>query len=323
MSIRNYHKFFSAVLLGSLFISCWPQGAGSQAPNQKSLLWEVSGNGLTKPSYLFGTIHSICQEKLRIGKQQGKALDSVEQVYLEIDLDDLGTMITAAGGLKRPGDKSLQELMTPAEYRKVKTFFEKERYIPMWLIANLQPFILTGIALGNDYSQNCQKSSWEAMLVRVSRNRQLPVYGLEEPQEQFDVFDRIPMNQQIAGLISAIDNREALKKASAQSLKELDAVYESQDVEKIRTFIDKFSNTAGTEAIANKDFLEALLNQRNRNWIPRISKVAKEKPTFFGFGAGHLGGESGVINLLRKEGYTVQPLFDRGASLKENRPAKK
>ena len=52
-------------------------------------------------------------------------------------------------------------------------------------------------------------------------------------------------------------------------------------------------------------FLPLLIN-RNKNWIPEISKYAKEKPTFFGVGAGHLPGENGVINLLRKAGYTVK-----------------
>ena len=49
-----------------------------------------------------------------------------------------------------------------------------------------------------------------------------------------------------------------------------------------------------------------LLKNRNTNWIPKIEKAAKEKPTFFGVGAAHLGGDDGVIKLLRKKGYTVE-----------------
>jgi uncharacterized protein len=310
MPIRQYRKHFFASLLSSLFLILTPQIAGSQVPTEKTLLWEISGNGLAKSSYLFGTIHSICRDKLLIGKQQRKALDSVQQIYLEIDLDDLGTMMLASGGMRRPGNQSLQELMTPQEYSKVKNFFEKERYTPLWMISNLQPFILTSMVLGNDYSQNCSKSSWEAMLVRVAKSRKLEVFGIEEPDEQFDVFNQVPMKQQIAGLISAIDNREAVKKEAEKSMKELYAAYESQDVDKIQRFINKFSTTSGTQTVGNEKFIEALLNQRNRNWIPRMSKIAQEKPTFFGVGAGHLGGQQGVIALLRKAGYTVQPLYD-------------
>ena len=35
-------------------------------------------------------------------------------------------------------------------------------------------------------------------------------------------------------------------------------------------------------------------------------KTMKDKPTFFGVGAGHLAGEEGVIKLLRKQGFKVE-----------------
>ena len=50
---------------------------------------------------------------------------------------------------------------------------------------------------------------------------------------------------------------------------------------------------------------DKLLVNRNKNWISKIGDYAKEQATFFGVGAGHLAGENGVIELLRKEGYQV------------------
>ncbi|MEM9931704.1 MAG: TraB/GumN family protein, partial [Bacteroidota bacterium] len=52
--------------------------------------------------------------------------------------------------------------------------------------------------------------------------------------------------------------------------------------------------------------------KRNENWIPQI--LAKIKDTeaqtkLFAVGAGHLGGEKGVIALLRKEGLKVEPVY--------------
>ena len=52
---------------------------------------------------------------------------------------------------------------------------------------------------------------------------------------------------------------------------------------------------------------DVLLNRRNRNWIPVMGKFMRDKPTLFAVGAGHLGGPSGVVALLRKEGYRVEP----------------
>ena len=53
-------------------------------------------------------------------------------------------------------------------------------------------------------------------------------------------------------------------------------------------------------------YSDLMLKNRNQNWISRIEKIAKGKSTFFGVGAAHLGGQQGVIALLRKAGFTVE-----------------
>jgi uncharacterized protein len=310
MSIRSYRKYLFAPLLGSLLLSLVPQISWSQVPTEKTLLWEISGNGLTKSSYLFGTIHSICRDNLRIGIQQRKALDSVQQVYLELDLDDISTVIGAVADTKRSGTKSLQELMTPLEYRKVKNFFENILYTPIWQVSQLNISELTNRVIGDDYAE-CDTSSWEAMLLRAAKNRQLEVFGLEEIQEQADdLINPTPIKKQIANLIEAIDNRAKLKKEAKKAYRQLQAIYASQDVDKIYKFSSEVNAQDIVQAKIDRQSNEVVLNRRNRNWIPRIGRIASEKPTFFGVGAAHLGGQQGVIALLRQAGYQVKPLFD-------------
>lgn len=53
---------------------------------------------------------------------------------------------------------------------------------------------------------------------------------------------------------------------------------------------------------------EALMNSRNRAWIPVIEEVAAEGPAVVAFGALHLPGQEGVLNLLQQEGWTITPL---------------
>jgi uncharacterized protein len=159
-----------------------------------------------------------------------------------------------------------------------------------------------------------RKSSWEAMLVRVAKSRRLEVYGLEEPEDQWAAIDQIPMKKQIASLIEAIDNPEKAKKDTEKGLALLTKLYDSQDIAKLYQLIEQVTVSNGTnggvDIKADRSDIEALLDQRNRNWIPKISRIVKEKPTFFGVGAGHLGGQQGVISLLRKEGFTLTPLYD-------------
>ena len=78
------------------------------------------------------------------------------------------------------------------------------------------------------------------------------------------------------------------------------ATYKTENIEAMLALSDE------SESKMMRDFEEDILLKRNRNWIPVMEKTMQEKPTFFGDGTAHLAGEEGVINLLRKKGFTVE-----------------
>src|SRR5215217_1416430 len=59
-----------------------------EKPAKKSLLWEISGKGLTKPSYIYGTIHMICGPDFIIKDKTKKALEKSEALVMELDFTD-------------------------------------------------------------------------------------------------------------------------------------------------------------------------------------------------------------------------------------------
>ena len=61
--------------------------------SQKGLLWEISGNGLSQPSYIFGTIHVICPDNFFVPKSTAVKFKIAQQVFLEIDMDDQQMMM--------------------------------------------------------------------------------------------------------------------------------------------------------------------------------------------------------------------------------------
>ena len=75
------------VLLLLLVVFC---GSTTYAQKQtsNSLLWEISGNGLQQPSFLFGTIHMICKEDFLLSETAKQKFNSSKQVYLELDMDE-------------------------------------------------------------------------------------------------------------------------------------------------------------------------------------------------------------------------------------------
>jgi uncharacterized protein YbaP (TraB family) len=148
------------------------------------------------------------------------------------------------------------------------------------------------------------------ILGKLARKRAWKIRGLETAQEQMAVFDRISIADQVKLLVDAIDNRQKLRKQSDLAYQELQNAYQNQDIVKLhRLVVEEAAPTLSSNV--QQDFATALLDERNKKWIPIIGRVAKEKPTFFGVGAGHLGGEQGVISLLRNAGYTLKPIYSK------------
>jgi uncharacterized protein YbaP (TraB family) len=80
----------------------------------------------------------------------------------------------------------------------------------------------------------------------------------------------------------------------------METLYKNQDLQGLAALMTEEENKMyGGHA-------DIMLTERNQSWIAGIEAAAKETPTLFAVGAAHLGGETGVINLLRKKGYKVE-----------------
>lgn len=260
----------------------------------KSLLYEISGNGLPKPSYIYGTIHIICKDDFVMTEATKQKFSETQQVYLEIDMDDPKMMPEMMKSMYMTDGSTLKSLMLESDYQKVSQFFKDSIKINIGTMDKMKPFVLSSMTIPKLLA--CPSQSYEETFVKMAKNEQKEVLGLETVQEQFGALDKMGMKKQAdMMLVKMIENWNAGK----QELKQLITDYKNQDVEAMYEDMAK-SKTMDAE------FEEDLLVTRNQNWIPKIQKITKEKPTFFAVGAGHLGGKKGVIALLRNEGFTVK-----------------
>ena len=264
--------------------------------NAKSLLWKISGNGLSAPSYLYGTIHITCDATLE--KPTLDAIANTAQLYLELDMDDPQMQMTMIQGMMMKNGKTMKTMMSDADYKMVDAYFTQTLGMGLAALDKMKPFMLTTLLLPS--MLDCPMQSVEQELMKVNASQNKEVLGLETVQEQLAVFDAIPYEVQLAELIKSVRNKFANDKAE---MVKMYAVYQSADIDAMQNM------TAESENKITADYQDELLNDRNANWIPKIEQIAKQKPTFFGVGAGHLGGEKGVIALLKKKGYTVEPIF--------------
>ena len=108
--------------------------------DDNSLLWEVSGKGLKKPSYIFGTFHMMCKDDIRFSEQLKTALANSELVYLEMDMDDPSVMLGGLMMMNMKDGKKLQDLYTEEEYQKVASFFKDSLHMPIGFLQSTKPF---------------------------------------------------------------------------------------------------------------------------------------------------------------------------------------
>ena len=134
---------------------------------------------------------------------------------------------------------------------------------------------------------------------KVAKEQKEDIKGLETVASQMEIFDLIPYEDQVEELLKSVKDNLLRDKENLVKMLE---IYDSKNITEMLTHMeDDKENNLGK-------YMDIMLDKRNKNWIPVIIAYAKEQPTFFGVGAGHLAGENGVIQLLRKEGYTLKPI---------------
>jgi uncharacterized protein YbaP (TraB family) len=263
---------------------------------ENSTLWRISGNGLEQSSYLFGTIHITCDATL--DEDVKKALDETSQLVLELDMDDPTMQTKMMSSMYMKDGKTIKDYVSEEEFIAIDSLFINQAGMSITMLQNIKPFFLTSMLYPKMI--DCPMESFELELMKVTKEQNEEVYGLEAIEDQLGVFEKIPYEDQVADLIRMAKDNLAYDKASFLDL--LD-IYKSEDISAMLEMMDDENNQTTSK------YQDILLKNRNINWVPKIEEYAKQQSTFFGVGAGHLAGNNGVIKLLRKAGFTVTAVF--------------
>jgi uncharacterized protein len=266
-------------------------------PHEQSLLWQVSGNGLEKPSYLFGTIHIIGADDFFLGENARKKLRNAEVLVMEMDIKNINPMAIAAKALL-PDNKTIEDYLEPEDYQTLLVFFRDSIGVNETLFkaaySRMKPFFLQQMTMLK--FMGGETESYEMYLSGMAEELEIKMAGLETLEEQLAVLDVMSLDEQIEGMVQMIRNYSD----QSFNFEELLQAYKAQDINKLYELIQKSEEV--------KDITNTLLDERNQKWIPKLEVFFKEGSSFVAVGAGHLAGQEGVISLLRKAGYTVVPI---------------
>lgn len=272
---------------------------------EKSLLWKIEGKELKKPSFLFGTIHMIPAEDYFIPNGLLQSIDQVNTVFFEIDLNQINDISALMGIMDRvlmQNDTSLSDLLKPEEFSVIEKYFE-EKGLPLTMFERMKPLFLSALVGvdGNPFALNEGSSkSYEIEIAELAKAKNLKIQGLESMDFQISIFDSIPYMVQAKMLMSSISSSDQ----NVGEMKKMIEHYKQQNL------------NALNQSITNEDqqflpYMDMMLYNRNKNWIPIIIENIQKAPCLFAVGAGHLPGEQGIIQLLRKKGYKVKAVMEK------------
>lgn len=259
--------------------------------NEKSLLWEVSGNGLAKSSYLYGTIHMICGNDYFLSEKTKKAFNTTESLFLEINLSDpneLSFMQKAA-----MGTEPLSKKLTTKQLSDLDVILRKNTGMTIQQVDNFS--MLTVMSLISMKSFGCENLKfYEMEFIGLAKESKKSIGGLETIEAQIQFLNKAYSDDEMITMLQETNVEETTKMVQNYVKENLPELYKE----------------VTTPKLMNENSKKWMLEVRNANWAVKMPDIMKSQSTFFAVGAAHLLGEEGLINLLRKAGYSVKPVLN-------------
>ena len=307
-------KRISLFILTCLFVTL----TFSQNSDYQGLLWKISGNGLDKPSYLYGTMHVSNKVAFHLSDSFYKAIESVDVVSLEINpetwmqtmtssdyvADNMGNTFSMRGENKRDGFyKSIFDLSAP-ENKEIGSAMGSELGILNSLLYRT-----------SNYAADFQEDTYlDLFIFQAGKKQGKFITGLE------NLGVTMRLNELSAKPEPDKDKRKADKENTARKRFELEKVLDGKSYGEVMEdayrlgdldLLDSMSRLTGQ----NDRNHELIIVYRNIGMADAMDSIMKKESLFAGIGAAHLPNDYGVIHLLREKGYTVRAVSNAKSDL--------
>lgn len=274
-----------------------------------SLLWKITGNGLSSPSYVLGTHHltdaAFVDSIPGLRKVMVETAQTVGELLLS-DQADLQNRLMASAMM--PEGESYKAMLSEEDYKTLDKALLESLGGGLDQLGLFKPGFISmmyTIVVYAKYNPGINLQKMEAIdsyVLRISEENDKTVLGLETVEEQIHIlFDLEPLKQQTESLVCLVKN----EKFAGEFASSLTKYYRDGLLKEM--YNDSFNNSKDP-CPASKVMETALLKTRNDNWLKKLPGIMKEKSTLVAVGALHLTGEEGLLYQLSKMGYTVEPV---------------
>ncbi|MDX2001602.1 MAG: TraB/GumN family protein [Chitinophagales bacterium] len=278
-------SFLTALILATTALLVRGQG------NDKAVLWRVSGNGLKNPSYLFATLEWHDTAFLATQAQVLPFLDSVKVVLTESDyaLPPTHSELSLFASDNR---FSIKQQLTPDEYKLLTSYCSQNYGISVIddRIKPIYPYLL----LSTHWAKDTLKSiEWSLYQKAIEKGK--TCYGYLSLKEQMANLDSLTLSEQTALLKGALKDLGKEKNHG-----KVVQAYMEGDLEEVQKLYRK-------NVYPGKLFFLLCWND-NASIAAKIEQRMQMQPALIAVPAQRLGKEGGIIELLRKKGYVLEPI---------------
>jgi uncharacterized protein YbaP (TraB family) len=289
--------------------------ASPVAKKYPSLLWEITGNGLKQPSYLFGTMHVSNKLAFHLGDSFYNAIKSVEVVALETNPENWQEDFSHSFFYRnnnRPGDyPSQRRAEIPYDFMQITTFAIDSYEEKIKAALAVEPSMINGMLYRNYNEQQGdfeEDTFLDMYIFQIGKKLGKKVCGVEDFKES----EKLVMEAYMDMMRDQNKKRRSYDYESMMTNpKKLEEAYRKGDLDLL--------DSLETLTVFSEAFQEKFLYKRNEIQANSIDTILKKHSLFAGVGAAHLPGKRGVIEMLREKGYTLRPvqMDDRNSSQKE------
>lgn len=205
---------------------------------------------------------------------------------------------------------TLAEVLKPDDWQHLREA-ANARGVPSFMIAKFRPWYVSVLLAMPPCSMDlaAMPEGLDTQLIAAATAQGLPVQALEPYDTLFSIFGNMSQTEQIDMITSAL----ALEEKSADMAVTLADAYFAEEGRLIWEFskLQSLQMPGFTPERVEREFAvmeKLMMTDRNQSWIPVIRAAAAKGPVLVAFGALHLSGDLGVLNLLQADGYTITRL---------------
>ena len=272
----------------------------AQADQPGPPLYAIESGGNTV--YLLGSVHVLRDGDLPLPEHIEAAYADAEQLVFEIDPASMNSSAAGAALAMRAmfqDGRRLQDVLTKQTWGELSAY-ASERKLDLNGFAMMEPWFVSLTLLSQELVKHGFRPDQgvEHHLGGRAGTDQKGIGALETVDEQFDLFDRLPIATQEQQLLQFLDESGEVK----PQLDRLIDAWRDGRIESLEgELMDSFKEYP--------DLYESLIVNRNRNWVPRIEAlIGKDEDYLVVVGAFHLVGKDSVLHMLRERGLSPKAL---------------